>query len=206
MDKVHRCWNKRSRYLGRGCSHGLLLLGFVTSAWTQTDGVATSPSSTVWDGDFSENPASLAIVPFITWSALLVGIIAATMFYVFWRRRLKLHAFQIGAVVAVILAMSTQLGIKAVMLNAEQKDCLSAEFGDENTSEQSINCGSSRERAANAFGLVSRYAEFVQVGAERNRPISAQVLGIIDLGTLVLLAFLGYAFTVFLLPRRTIEL
>ena len=149
---------------------------------------------------------NLAIVPFITWLALVVGLVVGTLCYVYWRRRMRPHALQIGAAVALVLALLTQSGVKAVVLNAEQKDCLSAEFGDENTSVRAITCGAARERAANAFGLVSTYAEFAQVGAERNRPISPQVLSLIDLGTLGLVTLLGYAAVVLLFVRRTIAL
>ena len=206
MKDVHRRSNERGQGIWRACGPALVLLAFCASGWAQTNGAASAPSSMPSDGDFTNNPVSLMIIPFITWSALLVGIVAGTVFYVFWRRRIRPHALQIGAVVAVVLALSTQLGVKAVMLNAEQKDCLSAEFGDENTSERAITCGAARERAANAFGLVSTYAEFAQVGAERNRPISSQVLSLLDLGTLALVTLLGYALVVLLLPRRTIEL
>ena len=136
----------------------LAMLAFCVSGWAQPDGAASAPTLTPSDGDFTNNLVSLVIVPVITWSALLAGIVAGTMCYVYWRRRIRPHALLIGAVVAVVLALSTQLFVKAVLLNAEQKDCQSAEFGDENTSERAITCGGARERAANAFGFVSTYA------------------------------------------------
>lgn len=105
-----------------------------------------------------------------------------------------------------MIALLTQFAVKAVWLDAEQKDCLSAEFGDENTSERAITCGSARERAANAFGLVPVYAELMQVGAERNRPVSAQVLSLFDLGTLTLATLLAYGLVVLVFVRRTIDL
>ena len=206
MNDMHRRSNEHGQSFWHRCAPALVLLASCVSGWAQPDGAASAPTSTPSDGDFTNNLVSLAIVPFITWSALLVGIVAGTMCYVYWRRRIRPRALQIGAVVAVVLALSTQLGVKAVMLNAEQKDCLTAEFGDENTSERAITCGAARERAANAYGLVSIYAEFAQVGAERNRPISSQVLSLIDLGTLALGTLLGYALVVLILVRRTIAL
>lgn len=204
-DKQRRS-NERAQRFWCLLAPAVVLLALCTSGLAQINGAASATSSTPSDGDFTNNPVSLAIVPFITWSALLVGIVAGTVLYVYWRRRIRPYALQIGAVVAVVLALSTQLGVKAVMLNAEQKDCLSAEFGDENTSEQAITCGASRERAANAFGLVSVYAESAEVGAERNRPISPQVLSLIDLGTLAITTLLGCVLIVMLFVRRTIAL
>lgn len=206
MKDMHRRSNERGQRFLRRCAPALVSLVFSVSGRAQPNGAASAPTSTPSDGDFTTNLVSLAIVPFITWAVLLAGIVAGTLFYVYWRRRFRPHALLIGAVVAVVLALSTQLGVKAVVLNAEQKDCLSAEFGDDNTSERAITCGGARERAANAFGFVSTYAEFAQAGAERNRPISPQVLSLIDLGTLALVTLLGYALVVLLFVRRTIAL
>ena len=199
----------RNRWLGLAVGLALPLLTFSTHGWAQPGAPASAPPTLPSNGDFTNNPVSLAIVPFITWFGFLVGVIAGVLFFVYRRRRLMPYALQGGALVAVVIALSTQFAVSATRLDAEQKDCRSADFGEENTSERAITCGSARERAANAFGLVSIYAEGTQAGAERNRPISAQVLSLIDLGSLALATLLGYGLVVLAVlqfRRQTIEL
>ena len=93
----------------RRCAPALVSLAFSVSGRAQPNGAASAPASTPSDGDFTTNLVSLAIVPYITWSALLAGIVAGTLFYVYWRRRIRPHALLIGAVVALVLALSTPM-------------------------------------------------------------------------------------------------
>lgn len=199
----------RNRWLGLAVGLALPLLTFSSLGWAQPAAPASAPPTSPSNGEFNIKPVDLENVPFITWFGFLVGVIAGVLFFVYRRRRLMPYALQGGALVAVVIALSTQFAVSAALLNAEQKDCRSADFGEVNTSERALDCGGARERAANAFGLVLRYAEATQAGAERNRPISAQVLSLIDLGSLALATLLGYGLVVLALlqfRRQTIEL
>lgn len=74
MEDLHRRLNKRGdvRWRVFGLTVALLFAG--TFAWAQPEVAASAPTPSPSDGDFTNNPVSLAIVPFITWFSFFAGV------------------------------------------------------------------------------------------------------------------------------------
>ena len=166
----------------------------------QAAGAASAPASPEYDSP----SVTLEVVPWITWGGLALGVAVGALILMFRKRYLLSYPSAVAAASAVVIAVFAHQAVLSWVLNGEQKDCRSAEFGVVNSSEVAINCGSTRESAANAFGTVGLYKDLFDVGADRNRPVSAQLLKWIETGSLTAAALAGYglAWLIWLATRR----
>ena len=202
----------RSRILVAGLLKLVLVCGFSVTAWAQgasPPGPQATPPSAVAQAPAAPDAGATEVaighivsefplVRLLSYVALTVGVVCGLGIYVWRRRGFRRFAITTGVVVTLLVAGLCFALFSSLVLSADSAACatMSLKTGTQRERYDDA-CRESREKAANAFGIVGLFRSH---GMSAGDDLTVAVAdGVVK--TLAWLSLLGFALGLFLLLR-----
>ena len=198
----------------RGVAAGLLklvlivILGFSCTAWALGASTADRepeppPATSATGAALSDESSNVAIghiaseypmLRMLSYAALAIGVVCGLLVYLWRRRGLRSFAITAGATATLVIAGLSFALFSELVLSPETSSCSTARlnFGTQRERYDDA-CREARERAANAFGLVSLYrSNAMREGADATLPVASGVVKTLSWLSLLTVSLLLY--------------